>query len=99
VPVASGMRRHDGEAAIRITNKDAALFAGRLQPGQSVTLPDAPYLHLFVARGTVTLEGVGPLAEGDSVRFTASGGQQVTATGPSEILVWEMHATLARATG
>ena len=41
-----------------------------------------------------TLEGAGPLATGDAVRFTATGGQQVTATEPAEILVWEMHATL-----
>ena len=32
------------------------------------------------------------------MRFTATGGQQVTATEPAEILVWEMHATL-RLTG
>ena len=42
-----------------------------------------------------TLEGAGALAEGDAVRFTATGGQQVTATEPAEILVWEMHARLA----
>jgi len=29
------------------------------------------------------------------VRFTASGGQRLTATEPSEILVWEMHAGLS----
>ncbi len=60
-------------------------------------LPQAPYLHLFVPRGEVVLEGAGPLHEGDSVRFTASGGQRVTATEPVEILVWEMHAGLAAA--
>jgi len=95
VPVASGMEAHDGAAAIRIKNKYAALHAARLQPGQSVELPDAPYLHLFVARGAVTLEGAGNLAEGDAVRFTATGGQRITATEPAEVLVWEMHATLA----
>ena len=94
VPVASGMPEHDGAAAIRIKNRYAALHAARLQPGQSVQLPDAPYLHLFVPRGSVTLEGAGPLSAGDAVRFTATGGQQVTATEPAEILVWEMHATL-----
>jgi redox-sensitive bicupin YhaK (pirin superfamily) len=96
VPVASGMDKHDGEAAIRIKNKYAALYAARLQPGQSVELPEAPFLHLFVPRGGVVLEGAGPLATGDAVRFTATGGQRVTATEPAEILVWEMHATLAR---
>lgn len=43
------------------------------------------------------LEGAGALHEGDAVRFTASGGQRVTASAPAEILVWEMHAGLAAA--
>ena len=94
VPVASGMPGHDGAAAIRIKNRYAALHVARLQAGQSVQLPEAPFLHLFVPRGSVTLEGAGPLAAGDAVRFTATGGQQVTAVVPAEILVWEMHAAL-----
>jgi hypothetical protein len=94
IPVASGMDKHDGAAAIRIRNRYAALHAARLRPGQSVELPDAPFLHLFVPRGTVDLDGTGALATGDAVRFTATGGQRVTATEPAEILVWEMHATL-----
>jgi quercetin 2,3-dioxygenase len=95
VPVASGMAKHDGAAAIRIKNRYAALYAARLQPGQTVQLPEAPFLHLFVPRGTVTLEGAGRLDAGDAVRFTATGGQRVSAVEPAEILVWEMHATLA----
>lgn len=95
VPVASGMDKHDGASAIRIRNRYAALHAARLQPGQSVELPEAPYLHLFVPRGAVTLEGAGELVTGDAVRFTATGGQRVTATEPAEILVWEMHAGLS----
>jgi len=95
VPVASGMPRHAGEAAIRIKNEHAALYAARLEAGASVELPEAPYLHLFVARGSVALEGAGPLGAGDAARFTATGGQRVTATEPAEVLVWEMHATVA----
>src|SRR5262245_49047928 len=95
VPVASGMAKHEDAAAIRIKNRYAALYAARLEPGRSVQLPEAPYLHLFAARGTVELEGAGTLAEGDAVRFTATGGQHITATEPAEILVWEMHATIA----
>jgi quercetin 2,3-dioxygenase len=95
VPVASGMDKHNGASAIRINNKYAALHAARLQPGQSIELPEAPFLHLFVPRGSVSLEGAGTLGTGDAVRFTATGGQKVTATEPAEILVWEMHATLA----
>jgi redox-sensitive bicupin YhaK (pirin superfamily) len=94
VTVASGMPEHDGAAAIRIKNRYAALHAARLRPGQSVQLPDAPFLHLFVPRGRFTLEGAGSLQEGDAVRFTAAGGQRVTADEPAEVLVWEMHATL-----
>jgi redox-sensitive bicupin YhaK (pirin superfamily) len=95
VPVASGMAKHADGSAIRIHNRYAALYAARLTPGQEVVLPEAPYLHLFVPRGTVELEGAGSLDEGDAVRFTATGGNRVTGTGDgAEILVWEMHASM-----
>ena len=80
VTIASGMPQHGDDTAITIRNKYAALHGARMQTGDSVELPAAPYLHLFVARGDVTLEDAGPLHEGDAVRFTASGGQRVTAT-------------------
>ena len=88
VPVASGMPRHAGDSAIRIAQRDAALFAARLAAGESVALPAAPYVHLYVARGSVELEGAGTLATGDAVRLTASDGPRVTAAGgPAEVLV------------
>ena len=92
VTIASGMADHRNDTAITIGNRNAALHGARLQPGEAVELPNAQYLHLFVASGEVNLEGAGTLHEGDAVRFTASGGQQVTATTAAEILVWEMHA-------
>jgi len=95
VTVASGMPDHADDAAIRIANRYAALHAARLAPGRTVTLPDAPFVHVFVPRGTVEFEGVGTLGAGDSVRLTASGGQQVTGVTDAEVLVWEMHATAA----
>ena len=93
VPVASG-RGHD--AAISIRQDGAVLWAGRLQANESVTLPDAPFLHVYPARGTVDVAGGGVLNEGDAARLTACAGLKVTA-GPSgaEILVWEMHSRLA----
>jgi redox-sensitive bicupin YhaK (pirin superfamily) len=94
VTVASGMPRHAQQSAIRIHNRDAALHAARLQPGQHIQLPHAPFLHLFVARGALTLEGAGQLSTGDSARLTATGGQQITATQPAEVLVWEMHSSI-----
>ena len=54
-------------------------------------LPDAPYLHVFVARGAADLEGAGRLDEADAARLTGAGGVRLTASGPCEVLVWEMH--------
>lgn len=98
VVVASGMDAHRDRRAISIQQQHAALHAARLQPGASVDLPAAAFLHLFVARGVVDLEGAGPLDGGDAARMTAAGGQRVTA-GPAgaEILAWEMAARLVNA--
>ncbi|WP_157535369.1 pirin family protein [Nocardia inohanensis] len=97
VTVASGLPRYRDRTAIAINSSHSALHVARLagpaEPAE-VRLPEAPYLHLFVARGEVDMEGVGPLYEGDAVRMVRSGGQRVTANIPSEILVWEMHARL-----
>jgi quercetin 2,3-dioxygenase len=88
VTVASGR----SAAGLRLRNRDAALHAARLRSGQSVRLPEAPWLHLFVPTGAVELEGAGALRAGDAVRFTATGGHRVVAVEPAEVLVWEMHA-------
>lgn len=95
VAIASGIPGQD--AAITLHNRNAALHGVRLRPGDAVSLPPAPYLHLYTARGEVTCEGVGALAEGDAVRFTDGGGRRVTASEPAELLVWEMHAGLGDA--
>ena len=58
VPIASG-RGHD--AAISIRQKHAVLWGGRLKPGEAVSVPDAAYAHVYVARGAVDLEGAGTL--------------------------------------
>jgi hypothetical protein len=89
--IASGMPGHD--AAISIHNRSAALHGARLRPGDELTLPDARYLHLFVARGQVDVAQA-ELSEGDAVRLTTSDGVRVAAHVPAEILVWEMHAAL-----
>lgn len=94
MPIVSGMPKHSA-SAITIHNRGAALHGARLENRDSVELPTAPYLHLFIARGAASLEGVGALAEGDAVRFSGSDGSRISATQPSEILVWEMHADLA----
>ncbi|RVW02174.1 pirin family protein [Rhodococcus xishaensis] len=94
VPVASGMAEHRDHAAIRIKNKYASLHAARLQPGKAVQIPEAPFVHVFLARGSAEMAGVGTLYEGDAVRLSASGGQTITSETGAEILIWEMHARL-----
>ena len=58
VVVAGGLPAYSDRAAIRIRNRSSALLASRLAPGRSVRLPDAPYVHLYVPVGSVTLEGL-----------------------------------------
>ena len=96
VAVASG-RGHDG--AVTIHQQGAVMWVGRLAAGETVTIPDAPYVHLFVARGAVdaTLpQGDTHLVEGDAVRYTATGAAGVTATTDAEIIVWESDAAASR---
>ncbi len=93
VPVASG-KGHD--SAISIHQKGAILWAGRLQPGETVTVPDNAYVHLYVAKGSVQLEQAGRLNAGDAVRLTAAGARKLTADGAtgSEVLIWESERTI-----
>lgn len=86
VPIASG-QGHD--AAISIRQRGAVLWGARLTPGQAVRVPDAAHAHVFIALGDATLEGAGPLAEGDAVRLTGAGDPTLTA-GPAgaEVLIW-----------
>jgi quercetin 2,3-dioxygenase len=93
VTVASGMPAYD--SAIRIANSSVAFHVARLDAGQSVTLPDLPWGHVFVASGSARLESVADdLGTGDTVRITGGGGERLTAITAAEVLVWEMHRTL-----
>ena len=100
VPVASG-RGHEG--AIRIHQEHAAMWVARLAPGDAVELPAAPFVHLFVASGSVELsqadgapaEGL-VLVAGDSARLREAGRPVVTAAARSEIIVWESDLEVRR---
>ena len=88
VPLVSGIGTLD--AAVRIHASGAALHVARLGPGEAVVAPDAARLHVFVARGTVEVEGAGRLAEGDAARFTHEGGPRITGATHAEVLVWQL---------
>jgi redox-sensitive bicupin YhaK (pirin superfamily) len=92
-PLASG---REPSAAIHIHQRDATLWIARLNPGATTTLPDAPFVHVFVARGSVDLQGTGPLDTGDAVRLTDAGALQATAGNEdAELVIWETYADLA----
>jgi redox-sensitive bicupin YhaK (pirin superfamily) len=85
VVVASGQ---GSEGAITIHQRDAVLSVGRLDAGDTVTVPDAPHVHVFVAVGSAALEGRA-LATGDAARLTGAGSPTLTAgTDGAEVLVW-----------
>lgn len=92
VPIASGMPRHRPVCPVVVHNAGAALYAARLGADGVVVLPEAPFLHLFVAKGAIAVERAGRLNAGDAVRFTDSGGQRVTALLSAQILLWQMDA-------
>ena len=86
VAVASG-RGHD--AAIRVHQRDAVLWAGRLLPGSTVELPDDRHVHVFVPTGRLEIDGIDTLLSGDAARLTAAGPLTGTVgAGGAEILVW-----------
>jgi quercetin 2,3-dioxygenase len=91
--LASG-REHD--AAIRLHQAGATLWVGRLPFGAPVRLPDAPFVHVFVARGEADVDGAGTLTAGDAVRFTDAVPRTLTPRTPdgAEVTVWETHADL-----
>lgn len=93
VTVASGMARDRESAAVSLGASGAALHVARLDAAGRAVVPDAPHVHLFVARGSVELEGAGRLDEGDAVRLTGAGARRLVA-GPQgcEVLAWEMWA-------
>ncbi|MDP2289646.1 MAG: pirin family protein [Actinomycetota bacterium] len=86
VPIASG-QGHEG--AIRIHQRDAVLWGGRLHAGEVVDLPVAAHVHVFVAVGDGSLAEVGALGTGDAVRLHDAGPLAFTA-GPegAELSVW-----------
>jgi redox-sensitive bicupin YhaK (pirin superfamily) len=90
VPIASG-QGHD--ATISIQQKDAVLWGARLSPGQLIEVPDAPFGHVFVARGQAELMPNENLNTGDAVRLTGVGSLELVAgSDGAEILIWTTGA-------
>jgi quercetin 2,3-dioxygenase len=92
-PLASG---REDDAGVRIHQRDATLWVARLDPNARVDVPDAPYVHVFVATGDATVDEAGTLGAGDAVRLTDAGKKTLTAGSQgAEVAIWEMYATLS----
>jgi len=87
VPIASG-QGHEG--AVTLHQASAVCWVGRLAAGTTMTMPDAPHVHVYVARGSADLDDAGHLDEGDAARLTDAGAPTLTA-GPdgTEAVIWE----------
>jgi quercetin 2,3-dioxygenase len=92
-PLASG---READAAINIHQRDATLWVARVAAGELVVIPDAPFVHVFVATGSATCESEAqPLQAGDALRTVDAGAVKLQAgTEGTEVLVWETHATV-----
>ena len=94
--LASGGREPD--AAIAIHQRDATLWVGRAEPGEEIVVPEAPFVHVFVARGDAAFTGrleEGLLEEGDAVRLAGEEPLTLRAGAEgAEVIVWEMYAAV-----
>jgi redox-sensitive bicupin YhaK (pirin superfamily) len=78
-----------GELTEVVALGSSRLLVARLGAGDTVTLPDEPLQHVFVARGALTRFSLAePLADGDAFRASDAPGLEVTAAVPSELMVW-----------
>lgn len=89
LPVASGSQP---DAAVTLGNGGSTLWVTTLEPGTVRWLPEATFVHLYVAAGEVECETVGPLGPGDSLRISGHAALRLTgrSAAPAEVLVWEM---------
>lgn len=83
----SGLVAVAGGDGMPVGTAGARLLVARLAAGSSVTLPDDPRQHVFAATGEASLAELS-LQAGDAVRLTGEPGHVVTATAPTELLVW-----------
>lgn len=84
VPIASG---EDPDALIALGAR-ATFWVAVLGPGSTATVPEAPWVHLYLARGSAELEGGGLLHAGDAVRLVGSDPLRITGVLEAEVLVW-----------
>ena len=76
------------DGAVGVGTTGARLLVAHAHEG-SLSLPDAPLLHVFVPDATLTI-GDRELTPGDAARLTDEGGRELTVEQPGVILVWAL---------
>ncbi len=78
-----------GDGALHINQAHADLWIARGHADATLTVPDAPHVHVFVARGDARLDGDEPLATGDAARLTDAGLRPLTVGADgAEVVIW-----------
>ncbi|MGA8255737.1 MAG: pirin family protein [Nocardioides sp.] len=81
----------EGELTPVTTLPGGTFSIARLGEGETFTLPAAPLVHVYVARGALVRAGLAePLHEGDAYRFTDEPGHAVTTGVPTDLLIWTL---------
>jgi redox-sensitive bicupin YhaK (pirin superfamily) len=78
-----------GRLVPAVTVGGSSFAVARLAAGDTLTLPVAPLLHVFVATGALIRSSLAePLAAGDAFLLTDPVATEVTAAVPTDLLVW-----------
>lgn len=85
VAVASGS---DPDAVVDLRSRGTTLWVTRLAAGERRTLPGARSAYVLLARGSVEVEVVGRLDEGDALALMVPAPLGVVAREPVELLAW-----------
>jgi redox-sensitive bicupin YhaK (pirin superfamily) len=75
---------------VPIAAEGTTLHVADLPSGKRLALPEAPILHVFVARGRVML-GERLLVQGDAARLRDEPGRPVTAETDTQLAVWSFR--------
>ena len=79
----------DGPLGVSVAG--ASYGVARLDAGETLPLPAAPRLHVYVASGALRRSSMAePLQEGDAFCMTDEPAHEVTAGVPTDLLVWSL---------
>ncbi len=78
-----------GPGGLPLNVPGATLWLADVAAGDTIAVPEAPLVYLFVVTGALTRSSLAePLAAGDAFEFRDERGLSVTAAVPTQLLVW-----------